>query len=506
MKRPLAVFGFTLFGALLCLSISESKALASCGLFASVILFLIFILIKKTRQSALVPVFLSALVAGCLLFMLFEINYENKMLLCGENVKVEAAVCESPYFSEENFRSYCYVRLITVGGEKTRAKMRLSFSQTFDGIDRDSLVIGDRLSFNATVYPLGSFYGRYLNYFKSHNAYFGAYGIENLTLTERENRSFSYYIDLMRDYVEKCFSHDFDNSTASVLIAILTGEKTFMESELYDSFKRSGVVHILAVSGMHLSIWINLLGYYISFKGVKGKVGGIFLILFVIFMMNFASFTGSVRRAGVMSLLYIAGKMLGKESDSLNNLGFACICVLFANPYAVYDVSFLLSVTATASIHIFALPLSKKLLYYLPMKLKRGVVGSAVKAVTLTFLISIGVMIFTLPVCVWYFGGVSLASPFTNVLLFFVLAPLLVLTGAYTVLRFVPFASSAVAVVLKTLCGYIISVCTKVSSFEYSYIEIEQGKTAALSLLLLAGFGIFLTVKLLIKKRNKKLF
>lgn len=474
MKRPLAFFGFTLFGVLLCLNISGSTAFSAGLLIGASALFFISLIFKKFRQPLILPVVIGAVVSGCLLFICFQAQYNNISDFCGENVSVEGEVAESPYFSRENERYYCVIKVKSLSDERVSTKMRISFSESLDGIDHDDLQIGDRITFIATVYAMGTYNSTYKDYYKSQKIYLGAYGVESSEIIKAVRRPISYYIDALRDNITDNLLHDFDNNVASLLIAVLTGDKSFMDDSIYNDFKESGVVHIMAVSGLHLSIWVTFLAFFIDFEGRKGKIMAALMIVFTVFMMSFAHFTGSVRRAAVMTLLFFVGKILSKNADSLNSLGFAAICVLFVNPFAVSDISFMLSFLSTLGIIVMGIPLSEYIMKL--FRYSRELMKKLIYPFIVCLAISISVSIFTMPVTVYYFGGISLAAPVTNMLFLFTGAPVILLTGLYSFLRFVPFVSALVALILKYLSLYMLKVAQYISFFRFSYLYADSNE------------------------------
>lgn len=461
------------------------------------VLFTLSLIYKKTRQSLILPTVLAAVITGCLFLLLFDGYYNKTISFSGENVTVEGVVSESPYFSPENKRHYCVIKVKSISGERVKTKMRLSFSESRDGIDCKSLLIGNKITFSGTVYPMGSYNESYKPYYKSQAIYLGAYGIENFTVSETKYKPLSFYIDALRDTITENLLHDFDNDVATLLIALITGDKSLMEEGIYDDFKRSGVVHIMAVSGLHLSIWVMFLSLFIDFRGRKGKIMSLLMIIFTLFMLNFAYYTGSVKRAGTMTMLAFAGKFLGKKADSLNSLGFAAICVLLLNPFGVLDISFMLSFLSTLGIIVFGIPLSERIMK--AFKDKKETVKKLIKPFAVSFSISVSVSFITLPVVVYYFGGVSLAAPITNMLLLFAGTPLILLTGIYSFLRFVPFMSPVIAVIMKYLSLYMLKITEYIGSFELSYISTDdihiRSLISAISVIIISGFLIFVYIR-----------
>ncbi len=469
MKRPLACFGFTLFTVLLCLNLFESTVVSVSLISLGAVFFAVSLILKKTRQTLILPTVFCAVVSGCLLFSVFQFNYNNTVLLIGDKIPVSGVITERPTFSRENRRYYCVIKTETVNGNKVKTKMRISFSESYDGINPADLQIGDALNFSGTVYKTGAYSDASRYYYKSHGIYLGAYSLENFETEKPSDRPIGYYMDLLRHKISSNLMHDFDNENASLLVALLTGNKDYMEDETYNDFIEAGIVHIMAVSGLHLSIWVAFLSIFMDFSGKKGKFMAVMMILFTVFMMNFACFTGSVKRASAMTILYFIGKIFGKKTDPMNSLGFAAVCGLGLNPFGVLDISFLLSFLSTFGIILMGVPVSEKIIS------KLNILGERVKKFlspfAVTFSLSLSVTLFIFPVSVLVLGGVSFVAPITNILCFLAVSPLLLLTGFYSLLRFVPFISPVMAVIMKYLSAYILRVADFAAELPFSYVN-----------------------------------
>lgn len=439
-----------------------------------VFLFIASLILKRLRQTYIIPTVLCGVILSCLLFSLYQYNYKNTLSLVGENISVSGTVAEAPAFSRENRRYYCVIKADKIDGNGVKTKLRFSFSESYDGIDSSQIQIGDKVSFVGTVYKTGAYDERTRYNYKSRGVYIGAYSVENFETEKPSLRPVGYYINLLRRMVCLKLLHDFDNENASLLVALLTGSKEYMDEEIYDDFIESGLVHIMAVSGLHLSVWVAFLSLFMDFKGRKGKILAVLMILFTVFMMNLACFTGSVKRASAMTVLYFIGKILGKKTDALNSLGFACVCGLAFNPFGVLDISFLLSFLSTMGIIVMGVPLGERLIS------KMGAFGEGVKKILMpmvaTVCLSVSVTFFVFPVSVLILGGVSFAAPLSNILCFFAVSPLLVMTGFYLLLRLVPFISPFMAVIMKLLSSYIIRVADFMAELPFSYVDTDFEK------------------------------
>jgi competence protein ComEC len=147
---------------------------------------------------------------------------------------------------------------------------------------------------------------------------------------------------------------------AAMLTAMLTGDRALLGHRLRVGFERTGSFHLLVVSGMHLAIFSGLI-FWIA-RRVRLSRGWASLATIVL-SLGYALFTGfgqPVQRAFWMVTLYLLGRLLWRERHPLNAIGFAALVMLAANPDALLDAGFqmtLLSVFAVAGI---AVPVAEK--------------------------------------------------------------------------------------------------------------------------------------------------
>jgi competence protein ComEC len=142
---------------------------------------------------------------------------------------------------------------------------------------------------------------------------------------------------------------------AAMLTAMLTGDRTLLGHRLRVGFERTGSFHLLVVSGMHLAIFSGIV-FWIARRLRLGRFWA--SLATIALSLAYALFTGfgqPVQRAFWMVTLYLIGRMLWRERRPLNAIGFAALVMLLANPTALFDAGFqmtLLSVFAVAGIAI----------------------------------------------------------------------------------------------------------------------------------------------------------
>ena len=147
--------------------------------------------------------------------------------------------------------------------------------------------------------------------------------------------------------------------------ALTLGYKEGLDKTLRQHFQASGAAHVLAVSGLHTGIIYALLVALLTLGGryrplYENKWGRrVISLIIIIFMWAYAWLTGmtpSVVRAVLMVTLFEFGRMIYRQSFSLNTIAAAAVLILLAKPSDLWSVSFQLSFAATAAIVVFMDP------------------------------------------------------------------------------------------------------------------------------------------------------
>ena len=143
---------------------------------------------------------------------------------------------------------------------------------------------------------------------------------------------------------------------SGLLKGILIGDKNDFSENLYSDMSKSGFMHIAAVSGLHVSFCALFLGVLLSAFSKKIRIAVTVPVL--ILFASVAAFTPSVNRAVIMMSIFLFSYLLMKDPDPVTSLFTAALVLVAANPYVVFNLSFILSFSATLSLLIFARPLT----------------------------------------------------------------------------------------------------------------------------------------------------
>lgn len=217
----------------------------------------------------------------------------------------------------------------------------------------------------------------------------------------------------IRAKIREVFGSALGERYGNFAYAMLTGDKTYLDSEITDYFSVAGLSHILAVSGLHLGFIVTLIGFLLSKLPIKRWIKAAITAVLIIGYVVLAGFTPSVMRAAIMSLIGVAVYAFGTRRDMLSSLCAAVAVIGAFAPHLVFETGFVLSVSCVFGIVLFEPPIRRAL-----RKIKFP------KFIASPLALGVSVQIGILPACVYYFQSFSLYSIPINL----VAVPLITLT------------------------------------------------------------------------------
>lgn len=271
-----------------------------------------------------------------------------------------------------------------------------------------------------------------------------------------------------------------DTDTAGLLRALILADKEQLSSKLSLDFRRCGISHILALSGMHLSMLCLAFLGLLSFLGVGKRTRTLLLFPLVIAYTLLTGAPTSLVRAAVMLLISSALFLLKQTRDSLTTLTFTVFLICVFSPYAVLDIGLWLSALATLGL-LFTLEASEPSHEPPLRRIGKGLVQS--------FQLTFGALAATLLFSVLSFGGLSLISPVAT-FIFGYLVQLFMYVGlaATLVAPVLPFLGG----LLSTLYTWIFSLSEAMSDLRYAYVCGNFPLVRAISVLFTVGLLLYL--------------
>ena len=224
-----------------------------------------------------------------------------------------------------------------------------------------------------------------------------------------------------------------DDAAVAVLAAMTLGDKSGLSAEVRETYSISGASHVLALSGLHLSI-IYLLLTQLTLGRRRFWLGQVLLVVAIWAFALLTGLSNSLVRAATMLSVYSLFALGGRRQAPLGVLSFTAMMMLLADSHALFDVGFQLSFMAMLGILLFT-PLFNSFVsqqWLMEHRVVRWLFGLAC--------VSVAAQLGTAPLVAYYFGRFSTWFLLTNLIV--VPAATVILAGAVVVLV-VPAASAA---------------------------------------------------------------
>lgn len=231
--------------------------------------------------------------------------------------------------------------------------------------------------------------------------------------------------DSVHNEVYELLHNNLNDDNADICYAILFGQKEGLDEGLTQMFSYAGISHILAVSGLHISVLVSIIWFALRKVKCNKYIRLAIFASILLFYVYLCSFSPSVCRASIMALTLAICKTFMWEYDSLSSLSIAGIIILIVKPIMLFSISFQLSFMCIFSIITFA-----PCIEYVLRKIK------CPKSLSKALAISIAVNVAILPIVINAFGKVSLLGVFSNLIVLpifsivYVLLFVMVLIGA----------------------------------------------------------------------------
>lgn len=322
------------------------------------------------------------------------------------------------------------------------------------------------------------------DYYKSKEIYLTADSAEISVIEHTDGNTLVRFLDSYREKMMYEFNRVLGSERGSFLTGLVFGETSDFDDNSETLMYHCGIGHILAVSGLHISIIAAVLmklmrrlriGKFISFAVIN---------VFFVLMIIIVQYPVSAIRAAIMLDFMYSARLFRRQNDSFNALSAAVLLICLSNPYVIHDPGFLLSVIGTFGIAVFAPYMTKNLnagkLWKKPLK-------SMLEMLCVTLAIT--------PMTILYFDEFSLVSPFTNVFIVPITAVILVIGIVYVL--------TGGLISLLSPAGILIDIVMKTSEWfgglSFSHLPCGTGNTFLIAAL--CAVFVLLTAAVLRRRR-----
>ena len=302
-----------------------------------------------------------------------------------------------------------------------------------------------------------------------------AYSQGDETYTFTDQIPMRYLPATLRWELTKKIDSLFPADTAFFAKALFLGDRSDVDYETNTAFKVSGISHIIAVSGLHISILCSVI-YVIA--GRKRPIIALIGIPTLIFFAAVTGFTPSVTRACVMQILLILSDNLLREDDPPTSLSVAVLIMLVCNPIAITSVSLQLSVGCMIGIFAFSEKIHQWVCAWGFWKGWKGKTRRVrfrswiASSISITF----SAMFLTMPLVAYYFGCVSLIGFLTNLLTLWAISWIFYGIMLVCIVGFFwQQGAVAIAWMVSWLMRYVLLIAKTLSSFPLAAVYLKSG-------------------------------
>lgn len=312
-------------------------------------------------------------------------------------------------------------------------------------------------------------------YLKSHGIWATATAYpNNWAIVENHDFSLSpienikiYFIAKRRVMIERLRSLGMDEQAFAVTAAMSLGDKSEVSRATSNAYSIAGTSHVLALSGLHLSIVFGLFAVF----GGRWRKSVPAVVLSVLALWTYVLLAGSpvsmIRSAIMLSVTLLIG-LSGRDGVTLNTLSFSAILILLANPFAIHDVGFQLSFAAVAFLGAFASDICR----IIPIKvlLRHRILRWCWQMAVTSTVAQLG----TTPLVAYHFGRLPLLFIPANFIAIPAATALLYLAVAFFLLLWLPWASAAIGWALSLTSSVLNSSMTYIASVKWSSLTIDN--------------------------------
>ena len=318
---------------------------------------------------------------------------------------------------------------------------------------------------NPTQKPQYDFQFDYQKYLARQNIYYQGFIPNEISFKKKESVSFADKIKQKRlDLLFRIDNSSLQPQNKAILKGIILADRTEIDQEIINHFSKTGLIHILAISGSHMAIIFLMILFILNpIFSVKYRNIPIYISLAVIWgFAIFIDYGNSVVRSCIMITVYYIMIFLQRKPNLLHSLALAGMMILSIDTQQLFDVGFQLSFLAVFGIFWLYKPITN---HYKPLK------NRAIRFILNTFSLSLAAQLTTLPLILFYFHQFSIMSVFINVVSIMVSQGFIIFSFIVSILFGIEFTPDWLLEIYDWCASFFLNMVAFFSKTDFSFVE-----------------------------------
>lgn len=213
------------------------------------------------------------------------------------------------------------------------------------------------------------------------------------------------FLHNMKKRLEAVIDSAMPEKEAAFLKAVILGDKQWIDEEDLTNFQKTGLSHLLSVSGLHVAFIAFMINKILNFLKINGKKSRLICGFILIYYTMMIGSPPPAVRALIMMLVLTLGKIYNKEYDLISSASFAAILMLLVNPMLIHNQGFIISYSCMYSIAFLYNPVLDKLKYI-----------NMPKMINNSIALSIAIQLGIAPILIYYFQYLSIINIIINII------------------------------------------------------------------------------------------
>lgn len=476
MQRPLVFFSLSLIVGIICTNLTHSYlfAVLSCATIG----IIAFVLLKDRDGGKFI-------VAGITLFYLigavyYLYSYNHNLYkyeeFAGKNVVIRGYIDSAPEIKGSKITYILKTEEIWSKQDadqkkKVKGKIRFSMQRSEDiqllEYGREIKISGKISIPKGKTNPGGFDYRKYL----SHSGVSATIFAVDRNIHPQKSVKGNILVRAglsIRERIVDVIDRSLPPQQAGLLNGMLIGYREGLTEEVEDVFSRSGLTHLMAVSGANVAFIMLPLIFVFKKLRLRQNVSNIIIIGILVMFTFITGFEPSVLRAVIMAIVVLLGRILKRDTEIFTSIAFAAIVLLMLNPGSLFNIGFQLSFAATISLVLFYPNLKNMLNFSFVPEFITDVLAATLAA-------QIGV----LPISVFYFNKISLVSILSNLIVAPVVEFITILGSLMALLGQIHIVFSVlIGYCNNTLLSFVLFATKTTAQMPYSVITISTPSIA----------------------------